>query len=234
MVVFVILHDGNITTPSSMSVMYTPLFTPPDVQSVIESGFSAIECSVSSHTPRMRVPPVVTLADIAPPFSSLEQDSILNPDRVTEVDKEMNSNTPPLPSSRVISLIVVDVQESIPLPRLNRGVSEVVDVPDTPLIIIDVSVSVTSDWISNKYIPLSIVDVMEMVKVVRVHDAVTGKILEEEEEEETFRVTSILIAPDFPGMIIRSVLLREMGALFELYSPSFIFTVDALTPLTRA
>ena len=64
----------------------------------------------------------------------------------------MNSNTAPLPSSRVMSLTVVDAHESDPLPRLNRGVSEVVDVPDEPLIIIDVSVSVTSEWISNRYL----------------------------------------------------------------------------------
>ena len=233
-VVFVILHDGNFTTPVPISVMCTPLFTPPDVQSVMDSGFSTTDCSESSPTPRMRVPPVVTVADIAPPFFSLEHDSILIPARVTEEDKEVNSNTPPLPLSRVMSLIVVDVQESNPLPRLNRGVSEVVDVPDTPLIIIDVSVSVTADWISNRYPPLVMVSVTNIVKVVKVAAAETGKRVEDASEDFTLSVTSAVDALDFVGCMIRSDLLSEMGAVSALYSPSYIFTVDALSPFRRA
>ena len=93
-----------------------------------------------------------------------------------------------------------------------------VDVPDTPLIIIDVSVSVTSDRISNTYIPVCIVSVIEMVNVVRVADVVTGNTLEVE-VDATLSVTAVLIAPDCVGIMIRSDLLSEIGAVSELYTP---------------
>ena len=63
-------------------------------------------------------------------------------------------------------------------------------------------------------------------------DVVTEKILEE--EDATVSVTAVLTAPDFVGMIIRSVLISEIGAVSEPYSPSEIFTVDAVSPFTRA
>ena len=147
---------------------------------------------------------------------------------------EVNSNTAPLPLSRLMSLIVVDAHDRDPLPRLNRGVSEVVDVPDTPLIIIDVSRSIaSSDWMSNKYFRVCIVSVIEMVKVFNDAVAVTGNMLEEE-VEATLSVTAVLTAPDFAGMIMRSVLLSEIGAVSPLYTPSFIFTLDALSSFARA
>ena len=147
---------------------------------------------------------------------------------------EVNSNTPPLPLSRVISLIVVDAHESDPVPRLNRGVSEVVDGPDTPLIIIDVSVSVTADCISRRYPPGVIVSTTDIVKVVSVASAVTGKMVDDASEDCRLNVTSSEEAPDFDGVMRRPALLSEMGATAAVYSPSAICTVDAVWPFSSA
>ena len=222
-------NEGNITRPVPVSEMYTALFTPftppPDEQLEKEMLFSPVECSESSLTPRMRVPPETTVAEMPPPLPSLQHDSILNPARVREEDKDVNSNTPPLPLPRVMSLTVVDVHMSDPLCRLNRGVLVVVDIPDTPLIIMDVSVSVAADWISNRCPPLNSVFVTESVNVFSVADAVTGNTVDEVLEEVTLSVISVYEASELFGVMTRSDRSSVMGAVSAVYSPFTILTV---------
>ena len=74
---------------------------------------------------------------------------------------------------------------------------------------------------------------MEIVNVFNVADAVTGNTLDEE-VEATLSVTAALLAPDSVGRMINPALLSEIGAGSSEYVPSYISTVDTVSPLVRA